>query len=256
MKVAALSVVITSFDSARTLPRCLASARFAGEVVVVDGGSRDASREVAARHGATVIPADNPAMLNVNKNRGFSAARGAWILSLDSDEEVSPELAKAIGRAIASDEPVAGYWIARHHLLMGVRLRGGPWGRDRQLRLFRAGRGRFALADIHEMLDLDGGAGELVAPILHHRPAAFKEHRRRILHYARHRAARYAAERRPIRPHKIVGGPTRAVVGSLLLGRGILDGLPGIYLAGVLGLEALCDHLYHLSFRWQAWRRP
>lgn len=247
-----LSVVITTFDNASregaAYRRCLASAAPADELLVVDGGSRDATPRLAREAGARLLVRANPPMLNRNKNAGFEAASGDWLLSLDADEEISPALWRSIRRAIA-DDACDGFWLRRRHLLLGQPLRFGPWGPDRQLRLFRAGRGRFACVDIHELLELDGVAGELEGELLHHRPHAARHYRRRILHYSRHRAARYLAAGRPLSPLRLLGGPPRALLDALLLRGGLLDGPAGLALASALALESLCDHLYHWRAR-------
>lgn len=246
-----LSVVVTTYDSAATLDRCLASVAWADERIVVDGGSRDATCAIARAAGARVIAADNPPMLNVNKNRGMDAARGRWLLSLDSDESLSPALAGEVRAALAADPDVAAFWLRRRHVVLGHVLRGGPWGEDRQLRLLRRDAGRFACRDIHELIAVDGPVATLDGALWHHRPAALREYRRRILHYSRHRARRYVAEGRPLRWWKVLGGPPRVVLDALVWRGGLIDGPIGVYMAAMLGLESLCDHLYHAELRWR-----
>ena len=238
--------MVTTYQSQALLSRCLRSLAWVDELIVVDGGSTDRTLEIAADAGGRIIRSDNPQMLNINKNRGFEAATGDWILSIDSDEEISPALSREILEQLATPAASA-FWLPRLHVLLGQVLRHGPWGADRQLRLFRRGFGRFDCKDIHELLRVDCPAGELRQPLLHHRPTTLAAYRRRILHYSRCRAHRYLDEGRPFRPWKLLGGPARAVIESLVWRGGIRDGLPGVFLAGLIGLEALCDHLYHLK---------
>jgi len=242
-----VSAVVTTFQSAAELRRCLRSLAWVDELIVVDGGSTDRSVAIAEETGARILHCDNPRMLNQNKNHGFDAAQGPWILSIDSDEELPPALACEIRTRIAAAAGEAGFWLPRQHLLLGRRLRHGPWGADRQLRLFRKDRGRFACEDIHEYLELDGPTESLQRALLHHRPSTLSAYRRRVLHYSRHRARRYFDEGRPFRVWKLFGGPARAVIEPLILRGGLRDGLAGLFLAGMLGLESLCDHLYHLK---------
>jgi glycosyltransferase involved in cell wall biosynthesis len=187
-------------------------------------------------------------MLNHNKNVGFAHARGQWLLSVDADEELSQQLIKEIRELIRCDPPIAGAWLPRKHIILGQTLQYGPWGEDQQLRLFRRGMGRFACRDIHEILELDGVAQALVAPLLHHRPVALAAYRRRVLHYSRVRAKRYLAERRTLQPHKLCLGPARIMFDALVLQGGVYDGPIALYLATMLGLESFCDHLYHWSW--------
>ncbi|MEK7129799.1 MAG: glycosyltransferase family 2 protein [Patescibacteria group bacterium] len=169
-----ISVVISARNEEDKLDRCLASVAWADEVIVVDNESTDASVSIAKRHNATVYQRQNNLMLNVNKNFGFEKAQGRWILSLDADEEVTPELAKEIQKKTKNSElrtqnsNIVGYWMPRKNIIFGKWIQHGLWWPDKQLRLFQHGKGRFPCAHVHEYLEVDGPTGELQVPYVHH----------------------------------------------------------------------------------------
>jgi glycosyltransferase involved in cell wall biosynthesis len=165
-----LSVVISAYNEEKTIGRCLASVEFADEKIVVDNTSSDRTAEIAKKAGAKVFVQPNRLMLNTNKNYGFGKATGEWILNLDADEEVTPELAREIKRVVdgSADGRAVGYWIARKNIIFGAWVKHGLWWPDKQLRLFVREKGRFPCANIHEYVAVDGPTAELDEPYLHY----------------------------------------------------------------------------------------
>lgn len=165
-----LSVVVSAYNEASKIGQCLSSVSFADECIVVDNTSLDETAKIAKKHGATVYTRPNQLMLNINKNYGFEKARSEWILNLDGDEEVTPELAKEIKTLLAKPESELkhGYWIARKNIIFGKWIQHGVWWPDRQLRLFARKYGKFPCKHIHEYISIDGPTGELKEPYIHH----------------------------------------------------------------------------------------
>ena len=163
-----ISVVITTYNSEHTIRRCLSSVRWADELIVVDSSSSDRTVAVARTHTDSIYPQPNNPMLNVNKNFGFSIAKGNWILSLDSDEEIPPPLADEIRAVVRDGSTIDGYWLPRKNIIFGKWIRHGLWWPDKQLRLFRRGRGSFPCRHVHEYLHVEGATGDLTQPFIHH----------------------------------------------------------------------------------------
>jgi glycosyltransferase involved in cell wall biosynthesis len=107
-------------------------------------------------------------MLNVNKNFGFGKAKNEWILSLDSDEELPTGLADEIRAVIQQNRNTVGYWIPRKNIIFGKWIRHGLWWPDKQLRLFRKGRGKFPCVHVHEYINVDGPTDDLTIAFVHH----------------------------------------------------------------------------------------
>ena len=162
-----LSVALITKNEAVNLPRTLASVHWANEIVIVDSGSTDATLEIARNAGARVFE-ESWKGFAAQKNSAIAHSTGDWILSLDADEEVSPELAQEI-QALLAGEPAFNAWrIPRLNHFLGRPLRHGGYWPDPKLRLFRRGAARFAERPVHETMVSDGAAGRLKAPLIHH----------------------------------------------------------------------------------------
>jgi glycosyltransferase involved in cell wall biosynthesis len=161
-----LSLLVPTLNEAGNLSGCLASARFAHEIVVVDSGSTDATREIAEAAGARFLvhPFEGHA---AQKNWGLDQLANDWVLILDADERVSPELADEI-RGILEAPDHRGYWIYRRNTFLGREIRGCGWQRDRVLRLFDRRSGRYEEKRVHEEVRLAGEAGRLRGRLVHH----------------------------------------------------------------------------------------
>lgn len=162
-----VSVVLSVRNEELKIERTLSSLGWADEIIVVDNGSTDKTADIARQYGAKVIRSRNNLMLNVNKNLGFGKAKGIWILSLDGDEVIPPELAKEIQNVTHHSDAV-GYWIPRKNILFGKWIAHGLWWPDKQLRLFRRGIGEFPCKHVHEYLVVDGPTAELSVPMVHY----------------------------------------------------------------------------------------
>jgi glycosyltransferase involved in cell wall biosynthesis len=199
-----ISVVMSAHNEERAIRACLESVSgWAGEVIVVDAASTDATAEIARSFNAIVVPTTNKLMLNVNKNIAIDEARHEWVLLLDPDERVSDELASELVEVAASPVGFDGMWLPRRDRELG------RWqnGESPQLRFFRNGQARFACRHIHEMVELDGVADRAGGRLLHeprqslyeyvHKRNLYSEHRARFLHA---RGARFRLHRLLLRP--------------------------------------------------------
>jgi glycosyltransferase involved in cell wall biosynthesis len=156
-----ISACLITLNEERNLPRCLASvAPLVDEIVVVDSGSTDATTAIAKKFGARVIHQDWLGYVG-QKNFALAQAAHPWVLSIDADEEISPELAAAIRRVKSdpdADAPAApvGYEFSRMVFYRNKWVRHGDWYPDRLVRLFRRDKARFTGGRVHEKLELDG----------------------------------------------------------------------------------------------------
>ncbi|MGC9223384.1 MAG: glycosyltransferase family 2 protein [Terracidiphilus sp.] len=161
-----LSVAIITRNEAANLPRTLASVRWAGEIVIVDSGSTDATLDIA--RDARVRVFEEPWKgFAAQKNSAIAHTTGDWILSLDADEEVSPELALEIQSLLGGEPAFGAYRIPRLNHFLGEPLRHGGYWPDPKLRLFRRGTARFAERPVHETMQADGPVGQLKGHLIH-----------------------------------------------------------------------------------------
>jgi glycosyltransferase involved in cell wall biosynthesis len=161
-----LSVAIITLNEAANLPRTLASVRFAGEIVVLDSGSTDQTTQIAESAGARLIEEPWKGFAR-QKNAAIASTAGDWVLSLDADEEVSPELAEEIQALLAGDPLFSAYRMPRLNHFLGRPLRHGGYWPDRKLRLFRRGVARFEDRPVHETMRASCPVGTLKGPLIH-----------------------------------------------------------------------------------------
>jgi hypothetical protein len=190
---ATISACVIARDEEERLPACLASLDFCDEVVVVDGGSRDRTVAIAAAAGARVVENPWPGFA-AQRNVALERAGGDWVLEIDADERVSPELAAEI-RAFLAAPPaqVRMTAIPMRDLFLGARL--GPAGRYPRYRhrLFRRGAFRHDESrDVHEGLWPDGLTHPFEAELTHLLASSWREALRDALAYARLEGAQRA----------------------------------------------------------------
>ena len=169
-----LSVAVITHNEAGNLPRTLASVQWADEIVVIDSGSTDATVEIARRSGARVFERAWPGFA-AQKNFALAQCRGTWILSLDADEELTPELAAELQAVLASGEALPdAFRIKRRNLFLGRWVRHGGFYPDAKLRLFRNGAPdggstpQFGERPVHETVVFAGEAPTLRGDLIHH----------------------------------------------------------------------------------------
>jgi len=179
-----LSVVIITHNEEANLARTLESVRplvrdGKGEIIVVDSGSTDSTLDIAKSFGAKIFVEEWKGYA-AQKNSAIDKATGDWILSLDADEEVSAELLNDLGPAVAgqgrlrleqlSDSPVFAdaFSMPRQNLFLQQPIRHGGFWPDRKIRLFRKGKGHFAVRPVHESVQITGRVAKLNAPLIHH----------------------------------------------------------------------------------------
>ena len=229
-----LSVVMIAKNAADLLPDCLASVAWADEIVILDSGSTDNTADVARAAGAKVFTDTDWQGYGIQRQRAQGYATGDYVLMIDTDERVTPELRQAIQTVLAAPQPGAVYSIARRNYFLGRFMRHSGWDPDRVMRLYERDRYRYNDNLVHESLDAQGARViELAGDLLHLTCRDFSGFQQKQLAYA----AAWAQERHQ-RGKKtslaaIFGHTLGAFVKTLLLRGGILDGKQGWLLAVV-----------------------
>lgn len=225
-----LSAILITRNEAPRLRACLESVAFADEVVVVDNGSTDGTPDLARSLGARVIEVADWPGFGPQKNRALDAACGEWVLSIDADERVTPELRAAIVAAVAQPTHDA-YRINRRSSYCGQYMRHSGWWPDRVTRLFRRGTARFSDALVHESLQVSGPAGELAGELLHESYVDFEEVLDKVDRYST--AGALQLDQRGVQGSlaKALSHGAWAFVRTYLVRRGFLDGRLGFALA-------------------------
>lgn len=181
-----LSVILLVKDERDRLPAALESVRWADEIIVADTGSTDGTRELACEAGARVVRVPWEGFV-ASRNRALEEARHDWVLFLDADERVTPELTDEIRSTLEADDAAFAAWkMPRLSHLLGHPVRHGTWYPDLKLRLGRRSRGLRAFGGrIHEVLVVDGPVGRLTHALVHHPYRDISDALRKASYYAR-----------------------------------------------------------------------
>ncbi|MDD5262314.1 MAG: glycosyltransferase family 2 protein [Methylacidiphilales bacterium] len=165
-----ISACIITLNEESDLPRCLASLKpVADEIVIVDSGSTDRTPFIATDHNARFIRHDWEGYV-AQKNFALQKATGDWILSIDADEELSPELRDEILKLkeAGKDPEATGFDVSRVVFYENKWIRFGDWYPDRLVRLFRRDRARFEGGAVHERLEIQGPVQSLKGELYHY----------------------------------------------------------------------------------------
>ena len=223
-----ISAVLITCDEEQNLPRALASVAFCDEVVVLDGGSRDRTRDLAAAAGARVETSVPWPGFVEQRNRAVAAARHDWVLAIDADERVTDELREEIRAEAARGFAHAGYRIPRLAFYLGRWIRGTDWWPDPQLRLFDRRRGRWEGGLIHESVRVEGSVGRLRARMEHYSYEDISDHLATIDRYTTLWAEQAAREGRRSGPLDPVGAALWAFLRNYVIRGGALLGEAGL----------------------------
>jgi glycosyltransferase involved in cell wall biosynthesis len=228
-----LSACIIALNEVDRLDACLASLAFCSEIVVVDSGSTDGTRELAVARGARVIEHAFEGF-RAQKDFAVSQASHDWVLCLDADERVTPRLRAAIETARDTGFAAPGYRFARCTEYFGKFLRHGNAYPDRVLRLFDRRRGGWrAGREIHEHAVVDGEVATLAGDLEHRAYRSLDDQLRRYRQYATMMAADMHARGRRAHLSNLVVNPAWRFVRGWVLRGGFRDGWRGFVFACV-----------------------
>jgi glycosyltransferase involved in cell wall biosynthesis len=242
-----ISATIITLNEEENIREAIESVAWADEVIVVDSGSIDKTREIAETADARVIKNAWPGFAQ-QKQFAAEQAQHEWIFSLDADERVSPQLSESVARLrkSAEGERADGYRIARRSFYQGRWIKGGGWYPDRQLRLYKKSRGRWAERHIHESvrMDPDARVENLDGDILHYSVRDSAQHHRMIgERYAPLAALQMFEEGRRTSRLRIATAAPLGFIRSYVLKGGFRDGMAGLTIARFAGHHDFLKHL-------------
>jgi glycosyltransferase involved in cell wall biosynthesis len=244
---APLTVVIPTLNEANQIGECVRGLSWAGEVIVVDAGSKDGTAAQASAAGARVI--NGVSGIAAQRNAGIDAARHEWVFALDADERIGPDLAAELARVIAAPQHEA-YRVKRRNLFHGHVLRRGHWGRDWVVRLFKRGR-KFGGKTAHPGLEIPmSEQGELTAELDHTPYKDLGHHLDKIIVYSRMSAADLAAQGRRASFSDLALRPAFRFLRDYFLYGSVLDGRLGVIHAGMSAASVF----FKYAFLWERQR--
>lgn len=234
-----ISVVLIAQNEEANLPRTLESVLplvrdGCGEIIIVDSGSTDHTLEVARSFGAKVYSEPWKGFA-AQKNSAMEKASCDWVLQLDADEALEPELAGEMAAALNLGPEVKGFWIPRKNFFLGRWIRHGGFYPDPKLRLIRRGAGKFEEYGAHPTIKITGPTATLRYALVHNAYPTLRGYIDHMNSYSSSGAEiAVAGGHRYFNPLNIVVRPLLTFVYNYFIRLGFLDGREGLLL-----------HLYH-----------
>jgi glycosyltransferase involved in cell wall biosynthesis len=225
-----ISILVITKNEAHNISECLESVRWADEIVIVDAESKDETVATAKKYTDRIF---------VRPWLGFAAAKqfgleqcsNEWILWLDADERVMPELADEIRTVMKGEPEQAAFTVARRAYFLGRWIQHSGWYPGRVARLFNRKRARFNTAAVHEGLVIDGPIGNLRSDLLHFTDPNIYHYFSKYNRYTTLAAEEAFAKQKRSGLSDLLIRPAWQFIRMYILRLGILDGVQGLLLA-------------------------
>jgi glycosyltransferase involved in cell wall biosynthesis len=234
-----LTALIIALNEAAHISAAVESVSWADEVLVLDAHSTDATVDLARAARARVEVRDWPGYI-AQKNDGAAMAQHDWILSLDADERVTPELAAEIKTLLAGEPERSGYRIPRVSHYLGCWIRTTDWYPDPQLRLYDRRRARWTGRYVHESVQVDGPAGLLAHDLQHYPYRDVSHHLKTIDRYTTLASRQMHEDGRRAGVLQVLLHPPAAFLRNYLLRGGIRQGSVGLVVSMLNAYYVFC----------------
>ncbi len=219
-----ISVVIIAGEEEANIAECLESVKWADEIVVVNSESKDRTVEIARKFTDRVVTKKWEGYA-AQKKFSMDEARNEWVLSIDADERVSPELHQEISNLDFSI--VDGFYIPRRNYFLGKVIRSCGWSPDYQMRLFRKSNARLTARMIHEGFEVDGKTAHLSSELIHYTHRTITDTLKKIEEYSTLEAEEKATRKR-MTGMKVFFKPVWEFFHHFVVRRGFTDGVHGL----------------------------
>jgi len=227
-----LTATVITLNEAANIEASLASIAWADEILVIDSGSTDGTPDLARARGARVVVKDWP---GYSAQKNFAAVQAAhdWILSVDADERVTPELAAQIRQLLTTEPGIAGYRIPRVTWHLGRWIRVTDWYPDPQLRLYDRRRAKWAERRVHESVTADGLVERLTGELQHYAYRNVSHHFATMDRYTTLAAEEMYAQGRRAGAFDLIAHPPATFLRNYVLRRGFTAGMTGFIISAM-----------------------
>lgn len=279
-----ISVVLATFNEEANIKACLDSVKdWVDEMIIVDENSTDKTKEIAESLGAKVYLEPHEQIFHITKNKAINKAKSIWILQLDADERVTPEMKKEIigileGEYFGFDnwisplrksvnkivkifpepgklaKPASAYWLPRKNFFLTRYLKNTGQYPDPVIRLFQKGKAILPAKDVHEQMKVDGIIGWLKTDLDHYATPDFSRYLLRENRYSSLQARLYKEARLKVNFGNTIKflflKPTGTFLNLYFRRRGFLDGFPGFVFSLYSGLH----HAFSYMKLWELYK--
>ena len=243
-----LSVVILTKNEAGRIGECIESVRWADEVLVIDDESRDETVHIAESLGARIL---RRKMENEGRHRNWANAqtKHEWVLSLDADERVTPELGEEIARVLQNGTPYETYAIPRRNYIGTRWIRYGGWYPSAQLKLFKKSVFRWEEASVHPRAFSDRLCGQLQHDLIHYSYRDLSDFVEKLNRQTTLEAQKWVADGRRVTLRKVLWRATDRFWRAFLFRRGYKDGVLGLTVAWFASAYQLLSYMKYVEAR-------
>ncbi len=240
-----LSVIIPCKNERLNIRPCMVSAKLvADELIVSDSGSTDGTLDIIREVGGARLIEREYINSGNFKNWAIPQATHEWVLILDSDERITPELAEEINALLTSGPQHDGYEIYRENYFLGHRIRHAGWGADKVLRLFRRDLGRYQGESDHaEVKITTGRVGRLKQRIEHYTYWSYDQYFRKLQRYSVQGAQNKLAAGKHVNFWEMAIAPPLRFLHCYLFRLGFLDGLAGLQISMLTGYSSFAKQI-------------
>lgn len=233
-----ISAIIITLNEEKNIRDCLESVRgFTDEIIVVDAFSEDKTLEIAREYTDRVYQRQWEGY-SPQKQFALNKAISPWVLSLDADERVSPELDQAIRDILTNGTQFDGFKIPRKTYFLGKWIKRCGWYPGYQVRLFRRTITRVSQSHVHEGFIVDGSIGVLKQDIIHISYPTLEESFKKMMIYSSLEALD-RLNRKKVRWYHFIGNPIAVFFNKYIAQKGFLEGIHGLIISFIAAMLKL-----------------
>ncbi len=240
-----ISIFIITKNEEKNIEACLKSVSWADEIVLVDSGSADRTREIASRFTDKIFLNDFTDYAS-QKNLALSKTSGDWVLSLDADERVSDGLKSEILATAGRPHAAEGYRIRRESVIFGRLFRHTGTQSDKPVRFFKKNSGQFH-QPIHEAVAIKGSVGELKCPMEHQTYSSIHDYFERLNRYTGMEAGYFSQMKKVPQKNQLTLKPLAMFFKLYFWKQGFLDGMEGFLFSVLSAYYVFVKHAKHFE---------
>lgn len=225
-----VSAFVVCCNEERNIGRCLESVKWCDEIIAIDSGSTDKTKEICKSYGAKIHERAWPGFVE-QKRYGFEQCSSEWVLNIDADEEVSPELKDEMLSHLSKDTTINGYELSRVVFYLGKWWRKGGWYPEYRLRLCRKSETSWGGDEPHEKAFVKGPTLRLRGELRHYTYDDMTHHMRSLNNFARTAALTMQKKGRRFSIFSLLIHPPSRFIKYYFIKRGFLEGFPGLLVA-------------------------
>ncbi len=245
MEKTPLSVVILTKNEEARITKCLDSASFADDIIVVDDLSSDKTVEIAKKYTDRIF-IRKMEIEGTHRNWAYAQAKNTWVLSLDADEIVTPELKEEIIRTLKNTPPENGFTIPRRNYFGDYWVKHGGWYPSPQLKLFRKDKFRYEEVAVHPRAFMDDPCGHLKSDLIHHSYRNLEDFLRKLNNQTTYEAQKWYNQGKPMRLGRFSYRAIDRFIRTYIARKGYKDGFIGL----IIGFNAaLYQIISYLKYR-------